>query len=243
MMPLAGQSAAAVVDPTPPPPRNPLLLAVQVLGVALAIASLLVIYLPELPVVGKVFYPLHYREEIEKQARVYGLDPLFVAAVIRQESGFRPTARSAVGAMGLMQLMPKTGRWAAKTVGLKGFQDAQLEDPATNIRLGCWYLDYLFRKFKDPAKVLAAYNGGEGNVDYWGTLKGEQLAWAYPETQTYVTQCLRAYRRYQDLYAHELARVTAPQPRRTSGPISRSGIPVIRATLAPSPRASQGPGR
>lgn len=213
MMPLAGPSAAAVAAPAPPPARNPLLLAAQVVGVTLALASLLIIYLPDLPVVGRFFYPFHYQEEIERQAKVYGLDPLFVAAVVRQESGFRPTARSAVGAVGLMQLMPKTGRWAAGQIGIKNFKDAQLEDPATNIRLGCWYLNYLFQKFKDPAKVLAAYNGGEGNVDYWGTLKGEQLAWAYPETQTYVTQCLRSYRRYQDLYGHEVARVTAPMRR------------------------------
>lgn len=213
MMPLAGQTAAAVVVPTPPPSRPPLLLAVQVVGVTLAIASLLVIYLPDLPVVGRIFYPFHYQQEIERQAKVYGLDPLFIAAVVRQESGFRPTARSPVGAVGLMQLMPATGRWAAGKMGIKNFKDAQLEDPATNIRLGCWYLNYLFQKFKDPSKVLAAYNGGEGNVDYWGTLKGEQLAWAYPETQTYVTQCLRSYRRYQDLYGHEVARVTAPMMR------------------------------
>ncbi len=213
MMPLAGRTAAAVVNPTPPPSRNPLLLAAQVVGVTLALASLLVIYLPDLPVVGRFFYPFYYQQEIERQAKVYGLDPLFVAAVIRQESGFRPAARSAVGAVGLMQLMPATGRWAAGKIGIKNFKDDKLEDPATNIRLGCWYLNYLFQKFKDPAKVLAAYNGGEGNVDYWGTLKGEQLAWAYPETQTYVSQCLRAYRRYQDLYGHEIARVTAPMMR------------------------------
>lgn len=217
MMPLAGQSAASLVDPRPPRHRSRLLLALQVAGVSLAIASLLVIYLPELPVLGRFFYPFHYQQEIERQAKVYGLDPLFVAAIVRQESGFRPTARSPVGARGLMQLMPATGRWASQKVGIKGFQEAQLEDPALNIRLGCWYLNYLFQKFKDPAKVLAAYNGGEGNVDYWGTLKGEQLAWAYPETQTYVTQVLRAYRRYQDLYGHEVVRVTAPMMRGTPG--------------------------
>lgn len=204
------------LDPEAPPerPRNPLLLAVQVAGVAIAIASLLVIYLPELPVVGRFFYPFYYQADVEKQAKAFGLDPLFVAAVIRQESGFRPSARSGVGAVGLMQLMPTTAKWAASQMGMKGFQLAQLEDPAINIRIGCWYLNYLFQKFRDPAKVLAAYNGGEGNLNYWGTLKGEQLAWAYPETQTYVAQCLRAYKRYRDLYQVEVTRVVAP-PLRT----------------------------
>lgn len=217
MTPFTGR-VAAVAAPHPPPARNWLLMTVQVVGVTLALASLLIIYLPELPGVGRYFYPLHYQAEIERHAKTYGLDPLFVAAVIRQESGFRPGARSPVGAVGLMQLMPKTARWAAEKAGVKGFEEKKLEDPGTNVRLGCWYLNYLFQKFKDPAKVLAAYNGGEGNVDYWGTLKGEQLAWAYPETQTYVAQCLRAYRRYQDLYAGEMTRVTAPMMRGMTGP-------------------------
>lgn len=205
-------SAYVDVLPEQPPERvrNPVLLAIQVVGVTLAIASLLVIYLPELPVVGRFFYPFHYQSDIEKQAKSFGLDPLFVAAVIRQESGFRPNAKSGVGAVGLMQLMPTTAKWAAGSMGMKGFQLAQLEDPAINIRIGCWYLNYLFQKFRDPAKVLAAYNGGEGNLHYWGTLKGEQLAWAYPETQTYVAQCLRAYKRYQDLYQVEVTRVIPP---------------------------------
>jgi soluble lytic murein transglycosylase len=213
MMPLAGPQAAAVVDPSPVRPRNPILLALQVVGTTLAIASLLVIYLPDLPVVGRVFYPFHYQDEIEHQSKVFGLDPLFVAAIVRQESGFRPGAKSRVGAVGLMQVMPKTARWGAEKLGIKNYKDEQLTEPATNIRIGCWYLSYLFQKFKDPAKVLAAYNGGEGNVDYWGTLQGEQLAWAYPETQTYVAQCLRSYRRYKELYAGEVSRVVAPTMR------------------------------
>lgn len=186
------------------PPATPLWLrVVQSIGITLSLTALLVIYLPELPWVGRIFYPLHFQEDIRKQAQAFGIDPLFVAAVIRQESGFRPDARSAVGALGLMQLMPATARWAANQMGIKNFRDPQLLEPATNIRIGCWYLNYLFQRFRDPAKVLAAYNGGEGNVQFWGTLKGEPLAWAYPETQAYVTQCLRAYRRYHDLYAPE----------------------------------------
>lgn len=199
-MPLAGFAAPPDAPPSSPVPRPLWLRFVQAVGITLAFASLLLIYLPELPVVGRLFYPFAYQREIEQQARAFGLDPLFVAAVIRQESGFRPGARSAAGALGLMQLMPATARWAAPQMGLRGFKDEQLLDATTNIRIGCWYLNYLFQRFRDPAKVLAAYNGGEGNVKFWGTLQGEPLAWAYPETQTYVTQCLRAYRRYHELY-------------------------------------------
>ncbi|MEB3327749.1 MAG: lytic transglycosylase domain-containing protein [Candidatus Sericytochromatia bacterium] len=199
-MPASGFAAPADASREAPVHRPLWLRLGQGIGITLAFASLLLIYLPDLPVVGRLFYPFGYRTEIEQQARAFGLDPLFVAAVIRQESGFRPQARSAAGAMGLMQLMPATARWAAPQMGLRGFRDEQLLDPALNVRVGCWYLNYLFQRFRDPAKVLAAYNGGEGNMKFWSTLRGEPLAWAYPETQTYVSQCLRAYRRYHELY-------------------------------------------
>jgi soluble lytic murein transglycosylase len=183
---------------------------VKGVGIAVAIASLLVIYLPDLPGVGRWFYPFHYRPVIEEQAKAFGLDPLFVAAVIRQESGFRPKVHSPVGAIGLMQIMPKTAQWASQQLGMKGFQTEQLEDPAVNIRVGCWYLRYLFQQFHEPAMVLAAYNGGEGNMAYWGTLQGEQLRHAFPETQGYVNRGMKTYQRYKDLYQPEVARVTAP---------------------------------
>src|ERR1035437_133805 len=99
-----------------------------------------------------------------------------------------------------MQLMPDTARWASTKVGLKGFKVEQLEDPRVNIKLGCWYLGYLFQQFKEPDKVLMAYNGGEGNASSWSSRQGEQLAYAYPETQTYVGATMRAYQRYKALY-------------------------------------------
>jgi soluble lytic murein transglycosylase len=186
------------------------LTVLKAIAIAASLLSLLAIYLPDLPVVGRAFYPFYYRPTIETHAKTFGLDPLFVAAVIRQESGFRPKAKSPVGAVGLMQLMPKTGTWAAEQLGIKNFQVAQLEDPDMNVRLGCWYLRYLFSQFREPAKVLAAYNGGEGNMAYWGTLQGEQLKHAFPETQGYVAQGMKAYKRYKELYQPEMARVTAP---------------------------------
>lgn len=186
------------------------LTVLKAIAITASVLSLLAIYLPDLPVVGRAFYPFYYRPTIETHAKTFGLDPLFVAAVIRQESGFRPKAKSPVGAVGLMQLMPKTGTWAAEQLGIKNFQVSQLEDPDMNVRLGCWYLRYLFAQFREPAKVLAAYNGGEGNMAYWGTLQGEQLKHAFPETQGYVAQGMKAYKRYQALYQPEVARVTAP---------------------------------
>jgi soluble lytic murein transglycosylase len=186
------------------------LTALKALAITGSLGSLLMIYMPDMPVVGRLFYPYYYQPLIEAEARRNGLDPLFVAAVIRQESGFRPHAKSPVGAVGLMQLMPKTGVWAGQQLGLKQFDVKLLEDPNVNVKLGCWYLKYLFQQFREPAKVLAAYNGGEGNMAYWGSLQGEQLKHAFPETQGYVAQGMKAYQRYKALYQADAKRVVAP---------------------------------
>jgi soluble lytic murein transglycosylase len=148
----------------------------------------------------RLLYPFPYREVITQEAQRNDLDPLFVAAVMRVESGFSPTARSAVGARGLMQLMPTTARWVARKAAMSDFSTDQLEDPATNIRLGCWYLAYLDRQFPgQPELVLAAYNAGEGNVGRWRQ-SGDAVLSAFPETRRYVQRGLRTYRIYRFLY-------------------------------------------
>lgn len=215
-------------------------------ALSLAVGSMAAIYLPELPWVGRWAYPYPHRATIEREAKKRGLDPLWIAAIIRQESGFHPEARSNVGAMGLMQLMPNTARWAAQHVGLKDFQVAQLADPETNIVLGTWYVAYLLKQFKSMDKVLAAYNGGEGNVSYWGTLRGEQLAYAHPETQSYVASCERSHRRYQSLYGGPLPLASAwpasPSPSEVASPLPAASGPVppspAPATAVPRPAGS-----
>jgi soluble lytic murein transglycosylase-like protein len=93
---------------------------------------------------------------IYSEARKNNLNPALVAAVVHTESKFQPAARSAAGAIGLMQLVPKTGRWM-------GAQD--LTNPAQNISAGVKYLRYLSDRFGgDEQKMIAAYNAGEGNV-------------------------------------------------------------------------------
>ena len=92
------------------------------------------------------------------------LDPLFVAAVVREESSFDPRARSRVGARGLMQLMPDTARPMARERGLP-FQDGNLlEDPGANLEMGSAYMGRLIRDFGDPRLAVAAYNAGPRRV-------------------------------------------------------------------------------
>jgi hypothetical protein len=93
---------------------------------------------------------------IYSEAKKNDLPPELVAAVVHTESSFVPTARSQRGAVGLMQLVPKTGRWMGAD---------NLNDPAQNIQAGTKYLRYLTDRFGgDQQKAIAAYNAGEGNV-------------------------------------------------------------------------------
>lgn len=106
------------------------------------------------------------------EAKKNDLSPELVAAVVETESQFKPNARSPVGAQGLMQLMPRTGKW----MGAKN-----LRDPQQNVQAGTKYLRYLGERFNgDQTKILAAYNGGEGNVRKYGGVP------PFKETRNYV---------------------------------------------------------
>lgn len=148
----------------------------------------------------RLVYPFPYRDLIEQEASRHDLDPLLVVSVMRVESGFAPEARSGVGARGLMQLMPATAAWVARKADVADFDPDRLEDPETNIRLGCWYLGYLKRQFPgELSLILAAYNGGEGNVAKWRRTP-DALEAAFPETRQYVRRGLQTYRMYRLLY-------------------------------------------
>lgn len=116
---------------------------------------------------------------IDRHARAQGLDPDLVHAVIRAESAYRPEAVSPKGAIGLMQVMPGTG---------KRFGVSDLEQPEANLRAGTAYLRHLMDRFNNVPLALAAYNAGEGAV----MRHGNQIP-PFPETQGYVRSILRDY--------------------------------------------------
>ena len=153
----------------------------------------------------KTVYPLAYEEMIASSAREFGLDPARVAAVIYCESSFRVSAVSSAGAVGLMQIMPSTRAWIAEKLNIENYSEESLYDPATNIRLGCWYLNYLNDRFGgDLTKVTAAYHAGGGKVDEWlkderYSSDGETLA-ELPDNATgaYVQAVARAYDIYKE---------------------------------------------
>jgi soluble lytic murein transglycosylase len=154
----------------------------------------------------RLYFPVLERETLISSSRENGLDPVLVAALIRQESNFNPQATSPAGARGLMQLMPNVGKDLAVAKGIGPWDPDLLYQPATNIKLGTAHLRGLVRKYPEVVKVLAAYNAGESRVEKWSTKVGandpEVFTERIPfvETRDYVRIVLRNRAYYQALY-------------------------------------------
>ncbi|HRY60022.1 MAG TPA: lytic transglycosylase domain-containing protein [Patescibacteria group bacterium] len=143
-------------------------------------------------------YPINYRDFIEQDAKDFSLDPALVSAVIFEESRFRESSSSDKGAVGLMQLLPDTADYIAGKIEGQRFDSRNLNDPEKNIRYGCYYLNYLNKKYGDLEKVLAAYNAGEGNVDQW--IAEGDYAVKFKETKDFVEKVKRTKNIYNKLY-------------------------------------------
>ncbi|WP_276901714.1 lytic transglycosylase domain-containing protein [Dialister micraerophilus] len=127
---------------------------------------------------------------ITEYAHKYRVQRHLVEAVMHAESKFDQKAVSHVGAVGMMQLMPKTAEWIAQEGEL---QYTDLKEPRQNIMLGTWYIDYLLKKYhNNEVLALAAYNAGRGNVDEWITEYGWKDDFTnikeipFPETREFV---------------------------------------------------------
>ncbi|MBP2637797.1 MAG: mltC 1 [Firmicutes bacterium] len=155
----------------------------------------------------KYMYPFLYQEAVYTYALERDIDPFLIAGVIRTESKFINGAQSPKGALGLMQIMPETGRWIAEQLGEKDYMTADLSDPDRNIRFGSWYLASLKKEFGgNEVLILAAYNGGRGNVKQWM----ERYGWTkdfddiqqipFKETREYVEKVIYSKNRYRELY-------------------------------------------
>ena len=149
----------------------------------------------------RIRYPLHYAAIVRERARAERIDPALLAAVIYQESKFRPDARSKSGAIGLMQLTPATAKGIALRTGGTAFTLSDLTDPAINIRYGTWYLHDLVAKYGSLRLALAAYNAGQGNVDRWQA-SGEGIQFA--ETRAYVDRVEHLRQVYKDAWHAQL---------------------------------------
>jgi soluble lytic murein transglycosylase len=160
--------------------------------------------------VNDLSLPLQYQSLIRRQAAAKHLDPALVAAVIYAETKFDPRTSSA-GAEGLMQILPQTAEYLAHRSGATTFTTADLGTPQVNIAYGSYYLRYLMDEYHGSTVLaLAAYNGGEANVDHWiaqAHARGQRLTIAripFPETRAYVQRVLQARGSYRRTYASQL---------------------------------------
>lgn len=163
----------------------------------------------------QLVYPQAYREVVTTYAANYGLDPMLVWCVMRQESLYQPRIRSHAGAMGLMQIMPATGQFIARGLGDKDFQKSWLNRPELNIKYGCYYLRGRMDQFNGgdspegklwtTVRALAGYNAGPDRVEKWNariaTMNLPAAAFVeeipFRETKDYVKRILGFYLIYR----------------------------------------------
>ena len=157
----------------------------------------------------RMLYPRKYEALVERWADTYDLDPLLVDAFIRTESGFDPQATSTVDARGLMQMTEETFIWLrSKIAPDEGLLFANLYDPETSIRFGCYYLHLCMERYNgDVATAAAAYHSGWGTVDALLQMEehsadGETLqGFPYNQMNHYVKKITSCYARYRRIYA------------------------------------------
>jgi len=161
------------------------------------------------------FWIHRYDELIARQAAVYRLDPDLVWSIIHEETYFSPWKVGEDGEIGLMQVTPTVGReWAAET-GMRELEQqmrtdpaAALRDPERNIQVGCWYLEKIWKDYRDTpgaeARVVAGYNAGPSRAQEWSrTERGEPPLTAeqfisridIPSTRAYVSNIIARYRK------------------------------------------------
>lgn len=159
--------------------------------------------------VWTTIYPLKHGDALKKAALREDLDPALVAALVCQESTFDERAKSLVGARGLMQIMPYTGKPLARQLGMR-YTTGMLHEPSTSLTFGTRYFRQMMERFGlRPDAALAAYNAGPHRVDRWLTpnpnIRSDEFTESIPftETRNYVMIILGARDQYRRLYGLE----------------------------------------
>ena len=154
--------------------------------------------------VSKVFYPTKYEKIVEHYSDLYDIDKYLIYSIIKTESSFNPNAVSTKNAKGLMQVTDITAEWVNEELRIKNMD---IFDPDTNIRVGTYYLKKLENQFDGSLTLMiAAYNGGSGNVRKW--LKNPQYSSdgvtleniPFKETSGYTKKVLKNYELYKKIY-------------------------------------------
>ncbi len=165
-------------------------------------------------------WPRAFRDAVTRADREFGFAPALVYAVMREESEYRPEVSSPAGALGLMQIIPPTGRRIAEQLEVTGFDPIQLFDPELNVRFGTFYLRSLVERFSGSIPLaIASYNAGPEAVSRWIRRDGDQPpdvfvdSVPYGETRRYLRRVLRSYHLYRRLYPDPPAQSSASRDR------------------------------
>lgn len=186
--------------------QKTILIVLSAVAACIILSSIAVFW--AIPTVMRTQFKLKYEKLILQYSERYDLDPALVAGVIYTESSFRENATSRVGAKGLMQIMPDTGREIAESLG-EPFDEENLYDPETSIRYGCWYLRKQMDRFdQNVAVTLAAYNAGPHRAEQWLSeygldSKGRIAYIPFEETRNYVDRVFQTRENYAALYDWE----------------------------------------
>jgi soluble lytic murein transglycosylase len=188
--------------------RRRILTAVLAIGL---VAIAVIVAIPTFKrAVNDLSLPLAYSGVIRQQAAEKHLDPALIAAVIYAETKFDPRPSSA-GAEGLMQILPQTADFLARRSGATTFTVRDLGTPQVNIAYGSYYIRYLLDEYHGSTMLaIAAYNGGETNVNRWlaaARAEGHALTVSeipFAQTRAYVVKVLSAQQDYRRTYASQL---------------------------------------
>jgi soluble lytic murein transglycosylase len=152
-------------------------------------------------------WPTAFDTAVEPAASANGIPAALVYAIMREESGYQPDALSVVGARGLTQIMPDTGRRLARDLGASSFDPEELFVPVRNVELGAFYLARLLQRFEGRfSAAIASYNAGPEAVARWlasgAALEDDEWVEAIPydQTRSYVKRVLRSIHAYRTLY-------------------------------------------
>ncbi|MEQ1603463.1 MAG: transglycosylase SLT domain-containing protein [Pyrinomonadaceae bacterium] len=160
---------------------------------------------------AEMLYPAPFKSELLRSASERGIDPRLLLAIMRQESRFRPDAKSNAAARGLMQFISTTSNKVAAELNRDNFRQDELYSPSTAILFGSQYLSNLFKTFPgQPDAVVASYNGGDDNMRRWLNRSRSNIPEryvpevVYAQSKDYVQRVMASYRMYKVLYDEQL---------------------------------------
>ena len=192
--------------------------------------------------VWKTLYPLPYEASLRREAQRNEFDPMLAAGLIRQESTFQADIVSHANAVGLMQVLPKTGKLLAKQLRVR-YTKAKLFDPEYNLELGMLYIAGLLKLTGEPEYALAAFNAGEDRIAAWRAERSyeeiPELVESIPFTET--RDYVQIVMRNADVYRQVYGETSPATPATSTATTATTPAPVVPVAPVPVPQPDQPP--